>query len=131
MSTATSAPAIATFRTAFPVTKSRPVLGSIRALRRAWTSASAIGMARVRAVGPAARGDRRFYPIRRDALTERKVARRRFARIDRFPLTAARSSMPAAPRTLFVTTALPYANGPFHIGHVMEYIQADIWVRFQ
>jgi methionyl-tRNA synthetase len=33
-------------------------------------------------------------------------------------------------RKLFVTTALPYANGPFHIGHVMEYIQADIWVRF-
>ncbi|HET9976484.1 MAG TPA: methionine--tRNA ligase [Burkholderiaceae bacterium] len=35
------------------------------------------------------------------------------------------------PRKLFVTTALPYANGPFHIGHMMEYIQADIWVRFQ
>ncbi|MFM7524341.1 MAG: methionine--tRNA ligase [Betaproteobacteria bacterium] len=35
-----------------------------------------------------------------------------------------------APRQLFVTTALPYANGPFHIGHIMEYIQADIWVRF-
>jgi methionyl-tRNA synthetase len=34
-------------------------------------------------------------------------------------------------RTLFVTTALPYANGPLHVGHVMEYIQADIWVRFQ
>ena len=34
-------------------------------------------------------------------------------------------------RTLFVTTALPYANGNFHIGHIMEYIQADIWVRFQ
>jgi len=33
-------------------------------------------------------------------------------------------------RTLFVTTALPYANGSFHIGHIMEYIQADIWVRF-
>ena len=33
-------------------------------------------------------------------------------------------------RTLFVTTALPYANGPFHIGHIMEYIQADIWVRY-
>ena len=33
-------------------------------------------------------------------------------------------------RTLFVTTALPYANGAFHIGHIMEYIQADIWVRF-
>ncbi|NML14013.1 methionine--tRNA ligase [Azohydromonas caseinilytica] len=35
------------------------------------------------------------------------------------------------PRQLFVTTALPYANGAFHIGHIMEYIQADIWVRFQ
>ena len=34
------------------------------------------------------------------------------------------------PRSLFVTTALPYANGSFHIGHMMEYIQADIWVRF-
>ncbi|HWK75816.1 MAG TPA: methionine--tRNA ligase [Povalibacter sp.] len=39
--------------------------------------------------------------------------------------------MAARPRHLFVTTALPYANGPFHIGHIMEYIQADIWVRFQ
>ena len=36
-----------------------------------------------------------------------------------------------SPRRLFVTTALPYANGHFHIGHIMEYIQADIWVRFQ
>jgi len=35
------------------------------------------------------------------------------------------------PRKLFVTTALPYANGAFHVGHIMEYIQADIWVRFQ
>ena len=34
-------------------------------------------------------------------------------------------------RKIFVTTALPYANGSFHIGHIMEYIQADIWVRFQ
>ena len=34
-------------------------------------------------------------------------------------------------RQLFVTTALPYANGNFHIGYIMEYIQADIWVRFQ
>jgi len=34
-------------------------------------------------------------------------------------------------RRLFVTTALPYANANFHIGHMMEYIQADIWVRFQ
>jgi methionyl-tRNA synthetase len=37
----------------------------------------------------------------------------------------------STPRHLFVTTALPYANGGFHIGHIMEYIQADIWVRFQ
>jgi methionyl-tRNA synthetase len=35
------------------------------------------------------------------------------------------------PRKLFVTTALPYANAPFHVGHMMEYIQADIWVRMQ
>ena len=39
--------------------------------------------------------------------------------------------MSISPRQLFVTTALPYANAPFHIGHIMEYIQADIWVRFQ
>jgi len=31
-------------------------------------------------------------------------------------------------RTIFLTTALPYANGNFHFGHIMEYIQADIWV---
>ncbi len=37
----------------------------------------------------------------------------------------------STPRQLFVTTALPYANGNFHIGHIMEYIQADIWVRHQ
>ena len=36
---------------------------------------------------------------------------------------------PHMSRTIFVTTALPYANGSFHIGHIMEYIQADIWVR--
>jgi methionyl-tRNA synthetase len=35
------------------------------------------------------------------------------------------------PRKIFVTTALPFANGSLHIGHIMEYIQADIWVRFQ
>jgi methionyl-tRNA synthetase len=40
-------------------------------------------------------------------------------------------SAPTMTRKLFVTTALPYANAAFHIGHMMEYIQADIWVRFQ
>ena len=34
-------------------------------------------------------------------------------------------------RRLLVTTALPYANGPIHLGHLVEYIQTDIWVRFQ
>ena len=34
-------------------------------------------------------------------------------------------------RQILVTSALPYANGPIHIGHMVEYIQTDIWVRFQ
>ncbi|MHC4551373.1 MAG: methionine--tRNA ligase [Planctomycetota bacterium] len=34
-------------------------------------------------------------------------------------------------RKLLVTSALPYANGPIHIGHLVEYLQTDIWVRFQ
>ena len=34
-------------------------------------------------------------------------------------------------RKIVVTSALPYANGPIHIGHMVEYIQTDIWVRFQ
>src|SRR5690606_21688358 len=40
-------------------------------------------------------------------------------------------SMPADRRKILVTSALPYANGPIHIGHLLEYIQTDIWVRFQ
>ena len=39
--------------------------------------------------------------------------------------------MPTATRKILVTNALPYANGPIHIGHMLGYIQADIWVRFQ
>lgn len=34
-------------------------------------------------------------------------------------------------RKILVTTALPYANGPIHLGHLVEQIQVDIWVRFQ
>ena len=34
-------------------------------------------------------------------------------------------------RRILVTAALPYANGPIHLGHLVEYIQTDIWVRFQ
>ncbi len=39
--------------------------------------------------------------------------------------------MPSPSRKLLVTSALPYANGPIHIGHLVEYVQTDIWVRFQ
>lgn len=35
------------------------------------------------------------------------------------------------PRNILVTSALPYANGPIHLGHLVEYIQTDIWARFQ
>jgi len=34
-------------------------------------------------------------------------------------------------KKILVTSALPYANGPIHIGHLVEYIQTDVWVRFQ
>jgi methionyl-tRNA synthetase len=39
--------------------------------------------------------------------------------------------MSYSPRRLLVTSALPYANGQIHIGHLVEYIQTDIWVRYQ
>ena len=39
--------------------------------------------------------------------------------------------MTEAVRKILVTSALPYANGPIHLGHLLEYIQTDIWVRFQ
>jgi methionyl-tRNA synthetase len=35
------------------------------------------------------------------------------------------------PRRILVTSALPYANGPIHLGHMVEYIQTDVWARFQ
>lgn len=39
--------------------------------------------------------------------------------------------MPTPARQILVTSALPYANGPLHLGHLVGYIQADTWVRFQ
>ena len=39
--------------------------------------------------------------------------------------------MPTDGRTILVTSALPYANGSIHLGHMLEYIQTDIWVRYQ
>ena len=38
---------------------------------------------------------------------------------------------PEKPRKILVTSALPYANGPLHLGHMLEQVQTDIWVRFQ
>ena len=41
------------------------------------------------------------------------------------------SPSPSTSRRILVTSALPYANGHIHLGHLVEYIQTDIWVRFQ
>jgi methionyl-tRNA synthetase len=51
---------------------------------------------------------------------------RRFAKITPFTFGLAFMT-----RKLLVTSALPYANGSIHLGHLVEYIQTDIWVRFQ
>jgi len=42
-----------------------------------------------------------------------------------------KNKKPTEPRKILVTSALPYANGSIHLGHLVEYIQTDIWVRFQ
>ncbi|WEJ63583.1 methionine--tRNA ligase [Thiomicrorhabdus lithotrophica] len=41
------------------------------------------------------------------------------------------SDLQSTPRKILITSALPYANGPIHLGHLVEYIQTDIWSRFQ
>src|SRR5438093_4079773 len=107
MSSETSSPATLMLRAARALTKSFPVFGSTRLFRTDWTCASVSGMAE--------RGKRLSVPKSPLELAFLPVS-------PHFPLSS---------RTLFVTTALPYANAPFHIGHIMEYIQADIWVRFQ
>ena len=48
---------------------------------------------------------------------------------DRF--TTPPDQAPTVRRKMLVTSALPYANGDIHLGHLVEYIQTDIWVRFQ
>jgi leucyl-tRNA synthetase len=47
------------------------------------------------------------------------------------PNTHIKNMMTQDKRNILVTTALPYANGSIHIGHLVGYIQTDIWVRFQ
>lgn len=42
-----------------------------------------------------------------------------------------KSDQPMSKRNILVTAGLPYANGSIHLGHLVEYIQTDIWVRFQ
>ena len=46
-------------------------------------------------------------------------------------LAKATPSSPQEKRKILVTCALPYANGSIHLGHLLEHIQTDIWVRFQ
>ncbi|MFZ9813501.1 MAG: class I tRNA ligase family protein, partial [Burkholderiaceae bacterium] len=47
------------------------------------------------------------------------------------PSTLPSSALNPAARVIFLTSALPYANGAIHLGHLVEYIQTDIWARFQ
>ncbi|OUS17864.1 hypothetical protein A9Q88_02065, partial [Gammaproteobacteria bacterium 50_400_T64] len=47
------------------------------------------------------------------------------------PDTTLSADTTSNPRKILVTSALPYANGSIHLGHLVEYIQTDIWVRFQ
>ncbi|KUJ72242.1 methionine--tRNA ligase [Thiomicrospira sp. WB1] len=46
-------------------------------------------------------------------------------------MTATKQASSSSQRQILVTSALPYANGPIHLGHLVEYIQTDIWARFQ
>jgi methionyl-tRNA synthetase len=39
--------------------------------------------------------------------------------------------MPSPVRKILVSSALPYANGSIHLGHMVEYVYSDIWARFQ
>lgn len=55
---------------------------------------------------------------------------RRYIVTDLLCFTSAANSMSEA-RKILVTSALPYANGSIHLGHMLEYIQTDMWVRFQ
>jgi len=48
-----------------------------------------------------------------------------------FLLNSVLSKTMTTKRNILVTSALPYANGPIHLGHLVEYIQTDIWARFQ
>ncbi|MFT5896423.1 MAG: methionyl-tRNA synthetase, partial [bacterium] len=63
--------------------------------------------------------------------TTRNYTRMRNARNLGFPTCPKDTSKNLMSRRILVTSALPYANGALHIGHMLEYIQTDIWVRYQ
>ena len=54
-----------------------------------------------------------------------------FAKIAFYSIGSFTAMSQTTPRKILVTSALPYANGSIHLGHLVEYIQTDIWVRFQ
>ena len=60
------------------------------------------------------------------ALRSLTLAARRLPTSDHFPY-----NRPMPDRRILVTAALPYANGHIHLGHLVGFIQTDIWVRFQ
>src|SRR4051812_9837976 len=106
--------------TAFPDTKSLPVLGSMTSRRRCWTSVWLMDIALDS--NRASREAKTNAPILAKGRRQRG-AHGRFARIVVPPESPHAMPPAASGRQLFVTTALPYANGPFHLGHIMEYIQ--------
>src|SRR5512134_1816527 len=124
------------FRAARVATRSLPVFGSTTSCSADWTSCCVRGMGRT----PGSHGTRGHTPScsPKSATAVFDIGSLRSAPSlaeSIWPLIHAKlrdlQELLPMPRRLFVTTALPYANGSFHIGHIMEYIQADIWVRFQ
>jgi methionyl-tRNA synthetase len=56
---------------------------------------------------------------------------RKIAIVARTKTVSTRSFNMSSKRQILVTNALPYANAALHLGHVLEYTQTDVWVRFQ
>ena len=69
-------------------------------------------------------------PSKRGEIVPRIALKRRTRRFHTFLNRLFITDLMNAPRQILVTSALPYANGQIHIGHLVEYIQTDIWVRF-
>src|SRR6478735_5748685 len=147
MSKETSPPSICTFFSALVLTKSFPVFGSVTPANAA-SSCSWVAMLLVFLLPSVYSGGLRGSGVsdlqgvqlccapEAAEVVRSKAAHptgtgspRYFASPNKMAGSPRKVSM--SQRKLFVTTALPYANGKFHIGHIMEYIQADVWVRHQ